>query len=96
MRKGKKGKEEVGSICKGNGSGGGNAYPVNRGILLKAAPQLKIMLLKGDAQRLYGMPVVGEWGWGTVVASVTSIQDVRRPSGITTYFVGPRYPQFSS
>ena len=57
----RKGKEEVGSICKGNGSGG-NVYPVNREILLKAAPQL-IMLLKRDAQRLYGMPVVGEWGW---------------------------------
>ena len=53
MRKGKEGKEEVGSICKGNGSGG-DVYPsFNRGILLKAAPQL-IMLLKRDAQRLYG------------------------------------------
>ena len=38
------------------------------------------------------MPVVGEWGWGTVVASVTSIQDVRRPSGRTTYFAAHLTP----
>ena len=89
MRKGKEGKEEVGSICKGNGSGGN--------VCQSRDPPQSSATIEDNAVEKGRTTVIRRMGNGRVVASVTSIQDVRRPSGITTYFVGPpRYPQFSS